>query len=102
MRDESQWNAEASWDKDRAAEDCRHLARQREAANPPAARGPRLGLSEADGAENPITPGWDQRPGANLPHVDQLACGRISNMRMVAPASATLALCVLVTIIIAF
>jgi len=74
MRDESQWNADASWGKDRA-EDCGHLAQQRKADNPPAARGPRLGLSEAAAAGNSITPGWDQRPGADLPHVDQLACG---------------------------
>lgn len=106
MRDESQCvplvqNADASRDKDRAAENSRHLAQQTEADNPSAARGPTLGQSEVGASRNPITPGWDQRPGADLPQFDQLTCGRSGNVRTTAPESTTFALCT-VAIVIAF
>jgi hypothetical protein len=108
MRDESQClplvqNADASGGKDRAAEHSRHLARLIEADNPSAARGATLGRSEAGAARNPTTPGWDQRPGADLPYFDRLARRWISNTRAVVPESATLALCIVaVAIITAF
>lgn len=108
MRDESQCvplvqNADASGGKDRAAEDSRHLAQRTEADNPSAARGATPGQSEASAARNPITPGWDQRPGADLPYFDRPACGWISNMRAAAPESAALALCIVaVAIVTAF
>ena len=93
MRPPRVQNADACEGKDRAAEDSCYLAQQTKANNASAARGATLGQSEVGAARNPITPGWDQRPGADLPQVDQLARGRVSNMRVVAPKSATIALC---------
>jgi hypothetical protein len=95
MRDDRQYghlvqNANASGDKDRAGEDGRYLAQQTD--NPSAARGPVLRQSHAGAARNPNTPGWDQRPGADLRCVDQLAGGWFSNVRTAAPESAKLAL----------
>ena len=106
MRDERQYfpkNADASEGRDRAAEDSCYLAQQADADGPSAARGPTLRQFEVGAARNPITSGWDQRPGADLPHFDQTAGGWISNMRVVTPGSATLAVCmVTVAIVTAF
>src|SRR5690242_4510660 len=106
MRDESQCvllvqNSDASG-RDRAAEDSCYLVQQK-AESPSAARGATLVQSEVGAATDPITSGWDQRPGADLPHVDQFACGRISNMGVVAPKSAKITVCMVpIAIVTAF
>ena len=94
MRDESQCvplvqNANASGGRDRAAEDSCYLVQPTKANSPPGARGATLGQSEVGAARDL---GLDQRPGADLPQVDQLAYGRISNMSVHAPKSAKIAL----------
>jgi hypothetical protein len=97
MRDESQCvpqvqDADASGGKDRAAEASRCLVQQSKAKKLSSAPDATPVQSEVGAARDPITPGWDQRPGADLPHVDRLACGRIHNVGVVAPKSAKIAL----------
>ena len=119
MRDETQYvaavkDAGASEGEDRA-QSSYYSAHRTDADKLTVLRGPAPGESEAAAVTIPITPGWDQRPGADLPHLDQLACmgprtlfGWVGKMRAasleaVAPESAIFPLCVVaVAIVTAF
>ena len=119
MRDETQYvaavkDAGASEGEDRA-QSSYYSAHRTDADKLTVLRGPAPGESEAAAVTIPITPGWDQRPGADLPHFDQLACmgprtlfGWVDKMRAavleaVAPESACIPLCIIAgTIVTAF
>ena len=109
MRDERQYaavaqDADTPECEDRAAQDICYSAHRADVEDLTAARRPTLRETNAGAGRTPITPGWNQRPGADWPHFDQPR-GWISNIRAVvvqavAPESAVVPLCVVAVAIV--